>query len=123
MLTEFLPACAALHKHASSEDCRLIPLLRAADPTLAHALDSMVLDHVLIRTLVERIIELVDRGANADLPKVLREFDGLAVILESHMDYEEQRIGAAIDALGPGTWTYDVLAGREQLVEVLAVGL
>ena len=118
LLADFLSACAALHRHASSEDCQLVPLLRAAEPTLAPALDSMVLDHILVRSLVVRVIELVDRGAHTNLPKVLREVDGLAVILESHMDYEEERFGAALDTLGPGPWTRGVLTPSEATPDV-----
>jgi hypothetical protein len=121
LLTHCRPVCAALHRHASSEDTQLTPRLRAADPGLASVLDNMVLDHVLVRSLVERINALSMRGSDADPAKVVREFDRLAVILGAHMDYEERRIGAAIDTLGHGTWTKDVLAGPEATEDVVGV--
>ena len=40
---------------------------------------------------------------------------GLAAILESHFSFEERRIAASLDTLGPAAWTADVFAPAPSL--------
>ena len=113
LLTHCLTLCGVMHTHHSSEDGQLLPELRAADPTLSAVLDSIIQDHILVASLLRRIVEVCAPNNRAPMEKVVRELDGLAAILESHFTYEEQRIGAALDALGPGEWTAGVFAVGE----------
>jgi hypothetical protein len=110
LLTYCLAFCGVMHIHHSSEDNQLLPELRAAQPALSAALDSIVQDHILVASLLRRIVEVCSPDNRAPIEKVVRELDGLAAILESHFTFEEQRIGAALDALGPGEWTAGVFA-------------
>ncbi len=109
LLVHCLAFCASMHTHHSSEDNQLLPELRAAEPRLGAVLDGIVQDHILVASLLHRVSELCRRDNPSDPEKIVRELDGLAAILETHFAYEEQRIGDALDELGPGEWTTGVL--------------
>lgn len=98
--------CAALDRHHTGEDAALFPALRRAHPELAAAVDKLVEDHGMIAGILHRVRELTAAGLGGDA--VLREFDGLAAIMESHFRYEERTIGAAVDE----AWARDVAAGE-----------
>jgi hypothetical protein len=118
LLTHCLGFCAALHTHHTGEDAQLLPALRAAAPGLAPVIDNLMADHALVAGLLVQLRELLagdTAGGPAEPARLLRELDGLIAILESHFGYEERRIAAALDTLGPGarirssSW----LAGRD----------
>ncbi len=99
LLGHCLGFCAAVHTHHTGEDDQLFPALRAADPELAPVIDKLAEDHTLVAGILR---QLQDLPASAPDPATLRrQLDGLTAILESHFSFEERRIGAALDRLGP----------------------
>ncbi|HEY2507096.1 MAG TPA: hemerythrin domain-containing protein [Streptosporangiaceae bacterium] len=106
-----LSLCTAIHTHHAGEDGQLLPALRAAAPELGPVIDKLIEDHGLVASIVGRISELLAAARPATGPGALaRELDGLAAILESHFSFEERRIAAALDTLGPPAWSADVFA-------------
>jgi hypothetical protein len=101
-----LAFCAAVHTHHSGEDRDLLPALRRERPDLASIIDKLIEDHWLVAGILRRVEELA--GRPADPRAVVGELDGLAAILESHFAFEERRIAAALDGLGPEAWSADV---------------
>jgi hemerythrin-like domain-containing protein len=101
--------CAAVQRHHTGEDGRLLPLLRHEYPDLAPVIDNLIEDHQLIADILRKVATLAaqaDAGAPTD--PLVRELDGLAAILDSHFGYEERRIAAALDAVGAPAWVADV---------------
>jgi hypothetical protein len=54
-------------------------------------------------------------AAPPDPATLRRELDGLTAILESHFSFEERRIAAALDTLGPDNQFPDVFTYGERL--------
>jgi hypothetical protein len=111
LLGHCLGFCAVLRTHHSGEDAQLLPALRDAAPELAPVIDTLIEDHRLVAGILRRIAELLapDPAGGPGPRELAGELDGLAAILESHFGYEERRIAAALDTLGPGEWVADVL--------------
>lgn len=111
LLSHCLGFCAAVHTHHTGEDGQLLPALRAAEPSLAPVIDKLIEDHRLVASILQKIGELTDSASTRAEPAALvRELDGLTAILESHFSFEERRIAAALDTLGPGAWSAEVFA-------------
>lgn len=111
LLSHCLGFCAAIHTHHSGEDGQLLPALRAAEPSLAPVIDKLIEDHGLFAGILQKIGELMDPASmRAEPAALVRELDGLTAILESHFSFEERRIAAALDTLGPGAWSAEVFA-------------
>jgi iron-sulfur cluster repair protein YtfE (RIC family) len=99
LLSHCLSFCAAIRTHHTGEDHQLFPALRAAAPELAPVIDKLEEDHGLVAGILGQIRALLTAPPD---PKTLqRELDGLTAILESHFSFEERRIAAALDTLGP----------------------
>jgi hypothetical protein len=114
LLGHCLGFCAALHTHHTGEDEQLLPQLRAAAPALAPVIDNLVADHALVADILAHIGELLSPGG--DTPgsgRLLMQLDGLIAILESHFGYEERRLAAALDTLGPDAWVAGVFAPED----------
>ena len=111
LLSHCLGFCAAIHTHHTGEDGQLLPALRAAEPSLAPVIDKLIEDHGLFAGILQKIGELMDPASmRAEPAALVRELDGLTAILESHFSFEERRIAAALDTLGPGAWSAEVFA-------------
>jgi Hemerythrin HHE cation binding domain len=111
LLGHCLGFCAAIHTHHAGEDGQLLPALRAAEPSLAPVIDKLIEDHGLVASILQKIGELMDSAPmRAEPAALVRELDGLTAILESHFGFEERRIAAALDTLGPGAWSAEVFA-------------
>jgi iron-sulfur cluster repair protein YtfE (RIC family) len=105
LLGHCLSFCAAVHTHHTGEDSQLLPALRAAAPELAPVIDNLSEDHALVAGILQQIRALLAPGTAPSSPDALvRQLDGLVAILESHFRYEERRIAAALDTLGPQAW-------------------
>lgn len=111
LLSHCLGFCTAIRAHHTGEDGQLLPALRAAAPELAPVIDKLIEDHGLVAGILQKIRDLVGSAPIRAEPAALaRELDGLMAILESHFGFEERRIAAALDRLGPGAWSADVFA-------------
>ena len=99
LLSHCLSFCTAIHTHHTGEDRQLFPALRDAAPELAPVIDKLEEDHVLVAGILGRLRDLLT--ARPEPAALQRELDGLTAILESHFSFEERRIAAALDTLGP----------------------
>jgi iron-sulfur cluster repair protein YtfE (RIC family) len=109
LLSHCLSFCTAIHTHHSGEDQQLFPALRAAAPELTPIISKLEEDHVLVAGLLRQIRDLLTARPTAPDPATLqRELDGLTAILESHFSFEERRITAGLDTLGPAAQFPDV---------------
>ena len=84
----------------------MFPALRAAAPELTPVIGKLEEDHVLVAGILGQIRDLL--AAPPDPATLQRELDGLTAILESHFSFEERRIAAALDRLGPDAQFPDV---------------
>lgn len=106
LLSHCTAFCVALDRHHTAEDDGLLPLLAREEPALAPAVENLLQDHAMIGTLLGQLVELLQRAAAGDgTDRLVGRLDGLAAVMESHFSYEERAIGAAVDRLGPGSWT------------------
>jgi hypothetical protein len=110
LLSHCLSFCAAIHTHHTGEDHELFPALTAAHPELAPVISKLEEDHVLVAGILGQLRDLLAARPAAEPAALQRELDGLTAILESHFSFEERRIAAALDALGPENQFPDVLA-------------
>jgi hypothetical protein len=110
LLSHCLSFCAAIHTHHTGEDHELFPALTAAHPELAPVIGKLEEDHVLVAGILGQLRDLLAARPAAEPAALQRELDGLTAILESHFSFEERRIAAALDALGPENQFPDVLA-------------
>ena len=108
LLSHCLSFCAALHTHHTGEDHQLFPALQAAHPELAPVIGKLTEDHVLVAGILGRLRDLL--ASPPDPATLRRELDGLTAILESHFSFEERRIAAALDTLGPENHFPEVFA-------------
>jgi hemerythrin-like domain-containing protein len=102
LLSHCLSFCTTIHTHHTGEDQQLFPALRAAAPELTPIISKLEEDHVLVAGILRQLRDLLTTRPVAPDPATLqRELDGLTAILESHFSFEERRIAAALDGLGP----------------------
>ncbi|MEU8004932.1 hemerythrin domain-containing protein [Catellatospora sp. NPDC049111] len=97
LVTHCLAFCAALTSHHQGEDAGMFAELLRERPDLAPTIAKLVEDHGLITSILSRVAELAG-SRDGTLEEVGRELDGLVAIMESHFNYEERVIAAAIDA-------------------------
>jgi hemerythrin-like domain-containing protein len=93
-----LAFCAAITRHHTVEDTSVFPLLAARHPELREVLEGLERDHQMVAGMLHRVAEL---AADLDADGALAELDGVAALLESHFTWEEKRLVAALNALGP----------------------
>lgn len=107
-----LAFCSALATHHGGEDNGMFTDLLDARPDLGPAIGKLIDDHAAIAAIMVKVQALAAQGKLApqeDLPRLRRELDGLAAIMESHFGYEERAIGAALDRGVPDTgWSRPV---------------
>ena len=110
LLSHCLSFCAAIHTHHTGEDQQLFPALRAAAPELTPIISKLEEDHILVTGILGQIRDLLAArpAPDPDPARLRRELDGLTAILESHFGFEECRIAAALDTLGPAGQFPDV---------------
>jgi hemerythrin-like domain-containing protein len=104
--------CAALTSHHQGEDTAMFAELLRERPDLARTVANLVQDHEVIASILSQIAELADHAAGSDGPAleaIGRELDGLAAIMESHFNYEERTISAALDGGLPDTGWSDMV--------------
>lgn len=96
-----LAFCQALTGHHASEDGTTFSLLAEAFPELAHVLEQLRQDHRLVAGVLRQLSEILATLTPDNSGRVRREIDGLTAILESHFQWEERRLVAALDELNP----------------------
>jgi hypothetical protein len=119
LVTHCLAFCAALTSHHRGEGTALFAELLRERPDLATAVANLVQDHEMIASILSQVAELSDLAAGSGGPAleaIGRELDGLAAIMESHFNYEERTISAALDAGLPDTgWSDMVFRFRDDV--------
>jgi iron-sulfur cluster repair protein YtfE (RIC family) len=95
-----LTFCSAVERHHTEEDAGVFPALARQFPELRPVLDGLRRDHSAVSAML-RAIESLTRAAldPADVPRVRREIEGIAALLESHFRWEERRLVTALDSL------------------------
>ena len=107
--------CQALTSHHSSEDDTAFDALGAAFPDLADVLEQLRQDHRLVAGIVAQLNQILATLTPDKSAQLLRELDGLTAILESHFQWEERRLVAALDALEPRPSSTDFFGLENQL--------
>ena len=101
--THCLTFCSILEHHHTGEDQQLFPFLAGHRPELGPVIDELMRDHGQVAEILDQITELVRAlGAQPDRAEVARmrtELDGLAALLENHLNYEEKKLVPILDAL------------------------
>ena len=98
--------CQFVHGHHSIEDQALFPPLAAQSPAFKAIADRLQAEHVVVHTLLERLIDaliaLADAPGRDNFEAAVEVYRALEKVLLSHLGYEEEAIG---DALGYyGIW-------------------
>jgi iron-sulfur cluster repair protein YtfE (RIC family) len=98
-----LTFCSILEHHHTGEDRQLFAFLAGQHPELGAVIEELMRDHRQVAEILDRITELV-RELNAqpdpaEVARVRTELDGLAALLENHLNYEEKKLVPILDAL------------------------
>ncbi|GAA2641101.1 hypothetical protein GCM10010399_88580 [Dactylosporangium fulvum] len=117
LVTHCLAFCAALTAHHEGEDAGMFAELLRHRPDLTKTVSNLVEDHGMIAAILSRVADLADAAAGSRgsaLEAIGRELDGLSAIMESHFNYEERAISAALDDGVPDTgWSGMVFGFRD----------
>ena len=101
--THCLTFCSILERHHTGEDQQVFPFLAGQHPELGPVIEELMRDHRQVAEILDQITELVrELGARPDAAEVARmrtELDGLAALLENHLNYEERKLVPILDAL------------------------
>ncbi|KAA8882051.1 hemerythrin domain-containing protein [Nocardia colli] len=100
-----LAFCQALTDHHTSEDETAFPVLAQRFPDLAPVLAELSADHHLVADILNRMTAALAELGAENLAAVRGEIAGLSAILESHFQWEERRITAALDELPGAEYT------------------
>lgn len=112
--THCLAFCQALTDHHTSEDRTAFPLLAQRFPDLAPVLAELAADHHLVADILTRMTAALAELSVESLDTVRGEIAGLSAILESHFQWEERRIVAALDTLPSREYTAAELFSRRR---------
>ncbi|MFE9580950.1 hemerythrin domain-containing protein [Nocardia sp. NPDC006044] len=107
--THCLTFCQALTDHHTSEDETAFPVLAQRFPDLASVLAELSADHHLIADILTRMTTALAELDPGNLAAVRSEIAGLSAIMESHFQWEERRITAALDKLSPSDYTAEAM--------------
>jgi len=101
--THCLTFCSILEHHHTGEDQQLFPFLAGRHPELGPVVAELMRDHHQVAVLLHQITGLVRAlGAQpepAEFARTRTELDGLAALLENHLNYEEKKLVPILDAL------------------------
>ncbi|MCP8885023.1 hemerythrin domain-containing protein [Devosia sp. XJ19-1] len=93
--------CQFVHGHHSIEDQAVFPAIAAQGPAFKAIADRLQAEHVVVHTLLEKLIDalvaLADAPGADNFETAVTVFRALEKVLLSHLHYEEDAIG---DALG-----------------------
>lgn len=94
-----LAFCDKLHGHHFNEDTHMLPGLAQAAPELAPVLDRLRSEHVVIGRILDDLQALLARIGTDGAESLRSEFERLAGELEAHLDYEEEQVVDALNAI------------------------
>jgi iron-sulfur cluster repair protein YtfE (RIC family) len=101
--THCLMFCSILEQHHTGEDQQLFPFLAGRHPGLDSVIEELMRDHGQVAQIIDQITEVVkELGAQpdpADIARLRVELDGLAALLENHLNYEERKLVPLLDAV------------------------
>jgi hemerythrin-like domain-containing protein len=101
--THCLTFCSILEQHHTGEDRQLFPFLADRHAELGPVIEELMRDHRQVAEILDQITELVrELGARpdpAEFGRMRTELDGLAALLENHLNYEEKKLVPILDAL------------------------
>ncbi|PXX55612.1 hemerythrin HHE cation binding domain-containing protein [Nocardia tenerifensis] len=109
-----LSFCQALTDHHTSEDETAFPVLAQRFPDLGPVLTELSADHHLVADILTRMTTALADVSVENLATVRGELAGLSAILESHFQWEERRIAAALDKLPTIDYTAAQLFSHRQ---------
>ncbi|MGW4243082.1 hemerythrin domain-containing protein [Nocardia sp. NPDC004722] len=109
-----LAFCQALTDHHTSEDESAFPALAQRFPDLGPVLAELSADHHLVADILTRMTTALADLSAENLATVRGEIAGPSAILESHFQWEERRIAAALDKLPSTDYTAVELFGRRR---------
>lgn len=93
--------CQFVHGHHSIEDYAVFPGIAAQGPAFKAIAERLQAEHVVVHTLLERLIDalikLADAPGQSNFEDAVTVYRALEKVLLSHLHYEEDAIG---DALG-----------------------
>lgn len=88
-----------LHRHHTTEDERLFPVMRANQPDIGPLIDSMLAEHAAIASAVTALEE-AGRRAEAGEPGAADELGsavaGLRRVLDPHLEHEERSLSPLV---------------------------
>lgn len=96
-----LTFCQAITRHHTGEDQNAFRRLGEHFPSLQPVLDTLARDHSQVTYMLGTLERLVSAG---DRVAILRELDGIEVLLELHFFYEEKKIVTALNSLDLPEW-------------------
>lgn len=96
--------CQFVHGHHSIEDRALFPSIAAQGPAFKAIADRLQAEHVVVHTLLERLVDalikLADAPGQSNFDDAVTVFRALEKVLLSHLGYEEDAIGDAMGYFG-----------------------
>ncbi|WP_131742827.1 nitroreductase/quinone reductase family protein [Actinomadura roseirufa] len=105
--------CDVLGEHHDNEEGRAFPRLEAQFPGLAPVIERLRREHVQVNRVKGELEHLLDGLDTADPERVRAELDRVTAELDAHFAYEEEQLGAVLNAVGP-SWAPPRLAGADR---------
>lgn len=93
--------CDVLGEHHDNEEGRAFPRLEAQFPGLAPVIERLRREHVEVTGARKELQAMVDDLGSADPGRVRAELDRITAELDAHFAYEEEQLGAVLNAVGP----------------------
>lgn len=93
-----LTVCQGLHYHHTMEDGHMFPAVEEHDPALAGPLARLREEHGTIKQLLDDLQALLTAGP-VNPATLASEVERLTTELEAHLDYEEEHLIPALDAV------------------------
>lgn len=94
--------CGVLGEHHDNEEGRAFPRLERDFPGLAPVLGRLRREHVAVAEARRRLQDMLADPGSRDPGHVRAELDRTAAELDAHFRYEEEQLGAVLNAVGPG---------------------
>lgn len=116
VISHCMTFCTALDRHHNGEDRAAFPALARQHPDLQPVLEDLRRDHEFMAGILQQVNQLIEPPEALDAvraSKVRDQLEGLSVILENHLRYEEKKIVDALNRLSTSSIdTDDFLISR-----------
>ncbi|MBO2461916.1 nitroreductase/quinone reductase family protein [Actinomadura violacea] len=93
--------CDVLGEHHDNEEGRAFPRLEEQFPGLAPVVERLRREHAEVTAARKELQAMVDDLGSADPGRVRAELDRITAELDAHFAYEEEQLGAVLNAIGP----------------------